>query len=69
MPEVSDNVNSSKWVLTEIDVRELQNMSTSKITFSVKLVEAIYQEEELTRRKINGCHGCLAPRPSYTTRS
>ena len=62
-PEVSDNVNSPDRVLTEIQIRELQNMSTSKINFSVKLVKAIYQEEELMNRNVNGCHGPWALDP------
>ena len=38
-------------------------MSTSKINFSVKLVKAIYQEDELMNRNVNGCRGCLALEP------
>ena len=61
--EVSNNINSPKGVLTEIQIRELQNMSTSKINFSVKLVKAIYQEEELMNRNVNGCCGHMALDP------
>ena len=55
-PEVSDNINSPKGLLTEIQIRELQNMSTSKINFSVK-------EEELMNRNVNGCCGHMTLDP------
>ena len=38
-------------------------MSTSKINFSVKLVKAIFKEEELVNRNVHGCHGHWALDP------
>ena len=38
-------------------------MSTSKINFSVKLVKAIFKEEELVNRNVHGCRGRLALDP------
>ena len=60
---VNNNVNSTEGVLTEMQIRELRNMSTSKINFSVKLVKAIFKEEELVNRNVHGCRGRLALDP------
>ena len=62
-PEVSHNINPPEGLLTEIQIRELQNMSTFKINFSAKLVKANYQEEEFMNRNVNGCRGCMALDP------
>ena len=61
MPEVRGNVNEA--VLTESQINELKNMSTSEVNFSVKLVKAIFKEEELENRNVNGCRGRLALDP------
>ena len=60
-PEVRGNVNEA--VLTESQINELKNMSTSEVNFSVKLVKAIFKEEELENRNVNGCRGHLALDP------
>lgn len=61
--EVSNNVNSPEGVLTEMQIRELRNMSTSKINFSVKLVKAIFKDDELINKNVHGCRGRLALDP------
>lgn len=38
-------------------------MSTSKINFSVKLVKAIFKDDQLINRNVHGCRGRLALDP------